>query len=1103
MSLRDEHYILRETLIENLERDLVGPQEPDEVLDPVDRPLNRYISGVLWPQPSTPTTADGPDPERLEDEPEDESQRDELQADPAVSASRMRAPSACGFTFTVDPGRAGRLRVTAAGARYVPAQTDETAPPGMPTGSAEAGRAWRRETPAIEDVFLDASEAPIAAEWRVHELVGGSLHLHTLVRPADEHGLVTITVTLVNPQRRDPQEDADSLAWFQTGIAVTADAPCIVDRGSYAEHVPEDLDLRSSALLYRDVLSFAAGHGCAVEWSRPANGEKTTESVWTTWVPRQEVGRAKPGSSTARMDFQIFVDGSRAEVGRELQLLVDEYRSWIEERRLAVETTVPGHLVSAAGENLAECTVAADRMDAGVALLLEDDMAFEAFRLANRAMHMQRSRQDWVRRGSVGQFKLEPQSWRPFQIAFILINLPSLTDRAHPEREISDLLWFPAGGGKTEAYLGLIAYLIFLRRLRDPETTGVAVLMRYTLRLLTAQQFERAAMLICSLEQVRRQDPDLLGYREFGIGLWVGKASTPNTMDDARKKLRQLLGGYEVEESNPVQLRACPWCGARLGEEDYSVSRPSADPRMTVRCPSGDCMFHFGAGLPVHIVDEEVYDVRPELVIGTVDKFAMTAWTPSSAALFGRAHASDIGPDLIIQDELHLISGPLGSTVGIYETAIDWAAGRATEDGRYHRPKVVTSTATIRRAPQQIRAVFDRESKLFPPPGLDLDRSFFAEPATRDQAGTREYVGVLAPGISQATLMVRTYASLLHTVATTDLRDEVKDPYWTLIGYFNSLRVLGSAYLQVSDDIESGRLPLLAQRDGVEPRSALVFEELTSRVPSSEIPRTLKNLEVPLGDSAARPLDLVLATNMISVGLDVDRLGLMAVMGQPPSSAEYIQATSRVGRKHPGLVVTIYNASKSRDRSHYESFAAYHSSLYQAVEASSATPFAPRSRDRSLAGTLVSGIRMTDPQLRADDSAGDFSPGAASVKAFQAEILRRVESVTHGDEGTVNDTRSELNDLLDEWARRTGSLGGVSHYSTRPSRHGRLGVDGLMTAAGQGDEPGDDEPDTSPWTVPWPVSKSMRDVDAETALNTKGVREPVTRRQNTDEEAES
>ena len=1103
MSLREEHYALRATLIENLERDLVGPEHHDEVLDPADKPLNRYISGVLWPQPSTPTTAEGPDPDRLEDDPEDESQREELQADPAVSASRMRAPSACGLTFSVVPGKGGQLRVATTGARYAPVQVEDGASAEERTDDGRPGHAWRRETPAIEDVVLDASAAPLAAEWRVHDIADGSLRLHTLVRPADEFGLVTITVTLVNPQLRDPREEADPLAWFQTGLTVTADSPRIVDRGSYARHVPADLDLRSSSLLYRDVLSFAAGHGCAADWAPSADGERATDSVWTSWVPRQEVGRAKPGQSSARMDFQTYVEGSRAEVCEELQRLVDEYRSWIQDRRHATGAAVPGHLVPAAEENLDECAVAADRMEAGVTLLREDDEAFEAFRLANRAMHMQRSRQDWVRGGSVGRFELRPQSWRPFQIAFILINLPSLTDRAHPEREISDLLWFPAGGGKTEAYLGLIAYLVFLRRLRDPETTGVAVLMRYTLRLLTAQQFERAAMLICSLEQVRREDPDTLGYRAFGIGLWVGKASTPNNMADARKKLNELFQGNEVEESNPVQLRACPWCGTRLGEEDYSVSRPSTDPRMTVRCPSDACMFHSGSGLPVHVIDEEVYDVRPELVLGTVDKFAMTAWTPSAAALFGRAHASDIGPDLIIQDELHLISGPLGSTVGIYETAVDWATGRVTEDGRRHRPKVVTSTATIRRAPQQIRAVFDRESKLFPPPGIDLDRSFFAEPAPRDEAGTREYVGVLAPGISQATLMVRTYASLLHTVSTSALRDEVKDPYWTLVGYFNSLRVLGSAYLQVSDDIESERLPLLAQRDAVEPRSALVFEELTSRVPSSEIPVTLKKLEVSLDDPDAEPLDLVLATNMISVGLDVDRLGLIAVMGQPPSSAEYIQATSRVGRKHPGLVVTIYNASKSRDRSHFESFSAYHRSLYQAVEASSATPFAPRSRDRSLAGTLVAGVRMTDPQLRADDQAGDFSPEAPAVKAFQAEILRRVDSVTEGDEGVVNDTRSELHDLLDEWARCTGSQGVVSHYRTQPTRRGRPGIEGLMTVAGQGDASGSEEPEPPAAIVPWRVAMSMRDVDPETALNTRGAREPRGHRPSADQEAGS
>lgn len=384
------------------------------------------------------------------------------------------------------------------------------------------------------------------------------------------------------------------------------------------------------------------------------------------------------------------------------------------------------------------------------------------------------------------------------------------------------------------------------------------------------------------------------------------------------------------------------------------------------------------------MVDEDVYRERPELVIGTVDKFARMAWDGGTATLFGRINGADIGPDLIIQDELHLISGPLGSTVGLFETAVDLSAGRDVE-GTFRRPKLIASTATIRRAEGQISAVFDRDSALFPPPGINPDDSFFAEPSTRDELGSREYLGVMAPGTSQTTLMVRVYASLLHTTykCRGTVSDEILDPYWSLIGYFNSLRVLGSAYLQVSDDVGQ-RLTLLATRSGLDtPREIHAgTEELTSRRASSEIPETLKLLESGL-TSDRKPLDVVLATNMISVGLDVDRLGLMTVMGQPPSSSEYIQATSRVGRKHPGLVVTIFNTAKSRDRSHYESFNDFHGSLYRAVEATSATPFATRSRDRALHAAFVAAVRMLVPEMRDDEHVKNFraaSPEVISIK---------------------------------------------------------------------------------------------------------------------------
>lgn len=1051
-------YAFRDRLVDQLVRDLVGPNSDDEVLQ--ERPLSRYIAGVLWPATGTDRTDVVEDTEAGSEGP------GQGAADVPVAAARMSAPSSVGLTFTVDPRLADAVTFHPAAASYTP---DRPRDPFGEEAAEAPPRKWSRVPTAASPVEVrlgDADGAP-----RRHVLVPDALELYLIPRRPDENGLVTITAALVNLRTAPPEEDRDVAAWFQVGLTATTAEPAIVDRRIGHVVPPRDPDLRSGALLYRDQLSFGAGHGCAVAWGDEVDG--AVREVRTEFVPRAEVPRAAPAETDADLSLETLSQGEADQVLGELDRLCDQYEAWIGERERGVaqgtgRDRVAEPLQGIAGEHLDAARRALTRMRAGITLLRSDEQAFTAFQLANRAMHLQRARQDWVRGGRSEAFTLTDQRWRPFQIAFVLINLPSLTDRHSPEREIADLLWFPAGGGKTEAYLALIAYLVVIRRLRDPLVEGTAVIMRYTLRLLTLQQFERAAMLMCSLERVRLETGDL-GDRAFGIGLWVGAASTPNTVAAAKRNLAKSRKGNEVEEGNPMQLKACPWCGTPLGVDEYVVTtNPGA---LMVRCADAECAFR--GGLPVHVVDEDVYRVRPELVIGTVDKFARMAWDGQIAALFGRTDPRDIGPDLIIQDELHLISGPLGSTVGLFESAVDLAAGRREPDGTATRPKLVASTATIRRADGQVKAVFDRESELFPPPGLNPDESFFAAPGDRLELGARQYLGVMAPGTSHATLMVRAYASLLDTVAAAeDVPDEIRDAYWTLVGYFNSLRVLGSAYLQVTDDVAS-RLALLATRRGEDRARRVELEELTSRRSSSEIPVTLKRLETGLA-SGGTPLDVVLATNMISVGLDVDRLGLMAVMGQPPSSAEYIQATSRVGRKFPGLVVAIFNAAKSRDRSHYEGFADFHGSLYRAVEATSATPFADRSRDRGLHAAYVAAVRMTVPALRPDDAAAAYDPTLPEVKAVQDAVLERVQRVA--DSVTYSGAKKDIARLSASWHDSARSQDGVRQYANRRDTSRALLIDATQALTTEA------APRSATVSLPWPTPQSMRDVDAETNL---------------------
>ncbi|MCY2967733.1 MAG: hypothetical protein NT069_29570, partial [Planctomycetota bacterium] len=494
------------------------------------------------------------------------------------------------------------------------------------------------------------------------------------------------------------------------------------------------------------------------------------------------------------------------------------------------------------------------RMRAGIETLKVDMVAFRCFRLANEAMHEQLVMAVLQGARSSGaaapNFVQELPRWRPFQLAFLLMTVnsiaaPDLTvsleaagnvDGQPSERELMDLIWFPTGGGKTEAYLGLTAFTLFHRRLRHagkPDNgAGVGVITRYTLRLLTIQQFERATRLICAAEVLREKKRDIrgdqlnLGIKSFLIGLWIGGGSSPNRFRDlgtdeapiegAVTLLSRLQNNDELEFGADVRhVRVCPWCGTKIEVDNICVEDAGGklirysnevavgqDHYLIFRCSGklppplvGSCPFGRKKGLPVQIVDEEIYAHPPSLLIGTVDKFARLAWSSDTRPLFGRVNVGPAvpPPDLIIQDELHLISGPLGTMVGIFESAIDLLA--RDEHGR--PPKVIGSTATIRRAAEQVWGLFRREARQFPPPALTAGESFFARVAA-DRPG-RTYIGIMAPGISGKSLFLRSCGAL--TQLATELPSDVRDPYWTLVCYFNSIRELAGANVLCQDDV--------------------------------------------------------------------------------------------------------------------------------------------------------------------------------------------------------------------------------------------------------------------------------------------------------------
>ncbi|WP_393098667.1 helicase-related protein [Streptomyces sp. LN325] len=1075
-----EHYRVRdEDLLVGLRRELLGPAEDagpgdrQEVLTQ-DAPIDRYLTGVLYPRAADKAAQQRKNEDHAELDGLDVAPRltrddvEESGTAPEVGASSDRRPSSMGLTFAIDPAISKTIVVSARAAVYEPTDADGTLIPARRAEArttADQRERWRRRELDLPDQSIIVTEPapkdPIA--------LTPEAALHVIVRRPDrKSGAITVTLTLINTQKVGERDLQDAFSLFQCGLTVRAadGSTLFVERPApAAAHDPE---IATSRLLHRHAPTFAVGHGCAAEWDWTPPPIGMTDSVRaavaevrSAFVPTVEVllTDSNPEIDSSALSMLGLAEKPAAEVLAALEELATGYERWIDRKASEAEALTGEAHAEPARDQVTACREALGRICEGIALLRIKPDLMSAFRLANRAMADQRARSVWVKGGRHGSPDPAAGRWRPFQIAFVLLCLAGIDDPDHDDRKLSDLLWFPTGGGKTEAYLGLIALTSFLRRLRKGANGGgVTVLMRYTLRLLTLQQFERAAILLCSMENMRRRTPEL-GHEEFAVGMWVGRSATPNTLAEADKRLNELRVNLDkrLATENPVQLHACPWCGTRLDARNYEVDADAK--RMHVRCTGTGC--DFADGLPVHLIDEAVYEARPTLVIATVDKFASMPWRPATSALFNRNDPADPTPppELIVQDELHLISGPLGTLTGLYETAVDALADR---------PKVIASTATIRRAADQGRHLFAREVRQFPPAGLDARDSWFAVETPREEKASRRYVGLLAPGTSQSTLLIRTYATLLHRAKQAETKDEVRDAYWSLVGYFNSLRLLSAAELQVHDDVVA-YLELLAEREGVAVRSVANYSELTSRIDASEIPTRLKGIEKRLPDEDT--VDVLLATNMIAVGVDVDRLGLMAVMGQPQTTAEYIQATSRIGRAHPGLVAVMLNSSRSRDRSHYEGFQHYHSALYREVESTSVTPFSARARERGLHAVIVALARILIPAARPNDGAGEVESYEHVLRGpVKSVLLDRVREVTPEETDAVS---LAFDEFVEWWCEEADIHGGLLF---EPRRGGR--APSLLKAYD------DESEDSEAWSTLW----SLRDVDAESALFMEGTR---------------
>ena len=1007
-------YEARKIITDIFRADLIGPIRRDEILP--ELPTQYYIVGKLYPQSGEGDVIDLARNPFLENAVET--------YDASISLSNQKNPSSLGITCVLK-AKVKNIRLSGSYAFYSPVLFEEAAKRGMNISRWEASEKkpkdlWIRNEFTFDKV-VELGNVKVEKNISLENGIQLQIYTHTVL----DSGESVVTVAMVNTHQagNNASERAKKCAFQPTLKISGVEGTPVFTNSNRQEHFTDDSELLELALLYSDVKCFGQGHGCSVEWDIDNPDPLWVSSAWLPSYNLHQMMAAEIEDQRV-LSMQYLSDGLPKEILASLRQFANSYNEWIDRIKTAAGSLDETQR-NVAETNIQKCRAAFARITHSIDLLEKsfsgNSDAMKAFQMANEAMLLQR-KQTLLKAGK--DFNPNTVTWYPFQLAFILHELSSFIEPLGEERNIVDLLWFPTGGGKTEAYLGITAFVIFLRRIRNSLDDGVTVIMRYTLRLLTLQQFERASMLIFACELLRKKYH--LGGSEISIGLWVGGKLTPNHLQEARTSINKQQRGAVIspDESNPCQIQVCPWCGKSLSAKDYSVR--ISEKRMLVHCSNEGCDFHgTDNGLPLHIIDDAIYEHLPSFIVATVDKFAQIPLSDKPASLFGITNGKK-APELIIQDELHLISGPLGTMTGLYEAAIT----KLCESSGIGA-KVIASTATIRNAKKQIMALYGRDYAQFPPQGISAKDSYFAVESAPSARPARQYLGVMGVGATATTTLIRVNAALLFAsryLAGLGYEDRVIDNFWTITGYFNSLRELGGASTQILDDVQS-RFNYLAktkfghltpQVDISSSYDHLV--ELTSRMNNSEITKIIQDrLKRNYRDGQHKDVyDFVLASNMISVGVDVGRLGTMVVAGQPKTNAEYIQATSRVGRDNPGLVVTVYNATRSRDRSHYEQFLKYHSALYRYVEATSLTPFADRARDRGLHALYVSLCRYLVPGLLSNEAAASYNSSAPEVEKIRSMIFDYVEIV---DPNEIDAVMSELQDIEDAWdIAATGSL---------------------------------------------------------------------------------
>lgn len=971
------------------------------------------------------------------------------------------------------------------------------------------GRIWKREPIEILNKEIPVANTKEPVEIFRKEYGSQIISVCYMAKTYEYKGNNYMKILLLNnsnhPSNKysNSNENLNRKCLFQTKVSVKNIS--LKPYKSQSELHPFDEEQNEINFIYRDIKSYGVGHNCSVQW----DDSPKPNLIQTTFMPERVVYGMK--NDFTKEDFPNDFDAlnkclevkklshfndDKQGIIRSLKLFVSLYEKWIAAQQTSAnsfqgeEKKIVQKLIGRQKENH-------NRLIRGIEILEKGkNREFHCFQLANTAMFIQmiisndrrfgnkerhltdeveiaeynslkffENYSDWT---FINPDKPEPPRYRPFQLAFLLLSVEGIVDENSDDRnKIVDLIWFPTGGGKTEAYLAVAAFTILWRRLsNDSETSkGTSILMRYTLRLLTSQQFERASRLILGLEFLRRNFESELHKEKISIGLWVGEGASPNHIQDANKIVEDATGNFEKADqyTSRLQLTACPWCGTKLVSRTANGWTHGYDCQTGTqgyfyfKCVNNKCAFH-ASRLPIQVVDEMLYKQPPTLLFATVDKFAILASQKEGAThMFFNSFNDALPPDLIIQDELHLISGPLGSIVGIFESVVDYLCSKGNR-----KPKIISSTATTRNTSHQISELYaGKQVNIFPPSGTSYSDSFFA----KETISQRKYVGFLPTGKTGINTQLWMLPYLLFTRIKLFNENELRvfNLYWTIVSYYNSLKDVGKIYNKTNDEIQINTNVLFYRHFGN--NSALRYLirdidsrslELTSRIESNNIKATLKRLEDSFTTETSQKgneyvkdgLDLVLASNMISVGIDVSRLNVMLINGMPRNIAEYIQASSRVGRRHDGIVFVLFNPNQARDKSYFENFNSFHQAYYKFVEPLSVTPFTENTIRKMLTTIFVAFMRNSVSGLTKNSEAKHFEPEMA--EGFKTYIKSRF--------GNSDYLTVLLDDLIKSWTAKKTRINNLT-YAT------------LLKKTST---------DVNPFEEIWLTMNSLRDIDTET-----------------------